>query len=159
MRMLRSENGLTFIEVLIAMIIMTILATAILPMAEVTVKRTKEIELQRALREMRNAIDRYNADFEKAKAEKKITVAIDESGYPEELDDLISGKEWGDLYPSPRKYLRRIPKDPFDRYDDGWGLRSYKDDSDSTSWGGDDIYDVYSQGDGTALDGTFYITW
>ena len=128
-------------------------------MAEVTVKRTKEIELQRVLREMRSAIDRYKTDFEKAKFEKKITVSIDETGYPEELDDLVRGKEWGDLYPSPRKYLRRIPKDPFDRYGDGWGLRSYDDDPDTTSWGGNDVYDVYSQSDGTALDGTQYITW
>ena len=157
--MLRSEKGLTFIEILIAMIIMSILAAAILPMAEVTVKRTKEIELQRVLREMRSAIDRYKTDFEKAKFEKKITVSIDETGYPEELDDLVRGKEWGDLYPSPRKYLRRIPKDPFDRYGDGWGLRSYDDDPDTTSWGGNDVYDVYSQSDGTALDGTQYITW
>ena len=157
--MLRSEKGLTFIEVLIAMIIMSILAAAILAMAEVTVKRTKEIALQRALREIRSAIDRYSVDFEKAKSEKKITVSIDETGYPEELEDLVNGKEWGDLYPTPRKYLRRIPKDPFDRYDEGWGLRSYKDDPDSTVWGGDDIYDVYSQSDGTALDRTYYITW
>ena len=157
--MLRSEKGLTFIEVLIAMIIMSILAAAILPMAEVTVKRTKEIALQRALREIRSAIDRYSVDFEKAKSEKKITVSIDETGYPEELEDLVNGKEWGDLYPTPRKYLRRIPKDPFDRYDEGWGLRSYKDDPDSTVWGGVDIYDIYSQSDGTALDGTYYITW
>ena len=157
--MLRSEKGLTFIEILIAMIIMAILASAILPMAEVTVKRTKEIELQRSLREMRSAIDRYKADFDKAKAEKKITVSIDENGYPEELEDLVNGKEWGDLYPTPRKYLRRIPKDPFDKYDEGWGLRAHSDDTDSTVWGGNDIYDVYSQSDGTALDGTLYITW
>ena len=157
--MYQSEKGLTFIEILIAMIIMGILAAAVVPMAEVTVKRTKEIELQRSLRELRSAIDRYKEDYEKAKAEKKITVSIDESGYPEELEDLVNGKEWGDLYPSPRKYLRRIPQDPFDRYDEGWGFRSYKDDPDSTVWGGDDIYDVYSQNDGTALDGTYYNTW
>ena len=157
--MYQSEKGLTFIEIMIAMIIMGILAAAVVPMAEVTVKRTKEIELQRALREIRSAIDRYKEDYEKAKAEKKITVSVDESGYPEELEDLVNGKEWGDLYPSPRKYLRRIPKDPFDRYDEGWGFRSYKDDPDSTIWGGDDIFDVYSQNDGTALDGTYYNTW
>ena len=157
--MLRSEKGLSFIEILIAMIIMSILAAAILPLSEVTVKRTKEIELQRSLRNIRSAIDHYHEDYEKAKAEKKITVSVDESGYPEELNELVSGKEWGDLYPTPRKYLRRIPKDPFDRYDEGWGLRSYKDDPDSTVWGGDDIYDVYSTSDCTALDGTYYQTW
>ena len=157
--MLRSEKGLSFIEILIAMVIMSILAAAILPLSEVTVKRTKEIELKRSLRNIRSAIDRYHEDYEKAKAEKKITVSVDESGYPEELDELVSGKEWGDLYPTPRKYLRRIPKDPFDQYDEGWGLRSYKDDPDSTVWGGDDIYDVFSTSDGTALDGTYYQTW
>lgn len=159
MNRLHSEQGLTFLEILIAMIIMSILAAAILPMAEVTVKRTKEIELQRSLREIRSAIDRYHADFEKAKTEKKIITAVDENGYPEELEDLVKGKEWGDLYSTPRKYLRRIPKNPFDKYEEGWGLRSYTDDFDSTVWGGDDIYDIYSTSDGTALDGTYYQTW
>jgi general secretion pathway protein G len=157
--MLRCEKGLTFLEILIAMIIMSILAAAILPLSEVTVKRTKEIELQRSLRTIRTAIDRYHEDFEKAKAEKKIIVSVDENGYPEELEELVSGKEWGDLFSTPRKYLRRIPKDPFDKYDEGWGLRSYKDDPDSTVWGGDDIYDVYSTSDAVALDGTYYNTW
>jgi general secretion pathway protein G len=157
--MFLSEKGLTFLEILIAMIIMAILAAAILPMSEVTVKRTKEIELQRALREIRSAIDLYHEDFEKAKVNNKIIVSIDDSGYPEELEDLVEGKDWGDLYPVPRKYLRRIPKDPFDRYDEGWGLRSYTDPPDSMSWGGDDVYDVYSRSDDTALDGTSYQTW
>jgi len=156
---LHREEGLTLIELVIAMAILAILASAVLPLAEVTVKRTKEIELQRALREVRNAIDAYKADYEKAKAEKKIIISIDESGYPEELEDLVNGKEWGDLYPYPRKYLRRIPKDPFDKYDEGWGLRSYKDDPDSTVWGGDDIFDIYSQSDGIGLDGTDYSSW
>ncbi len=161
--MLRSvfsnEKGLTLIELVIALAILAVLASAVLPLTEVTVKRTKEIELQRALRNIRSAIDAYKADFEKAKTEKKIITAVGETGYPEELEVLVTGKEWGDLYPFPRKYLRRIPKDPFDKYDEGWGLRSYKDDPDSTVWGGDDIYDVYSQSDGIALDGSEYRTW
>ena len=154
-----NETGLTLIELVIALAILAVLASAVLPLAEVTVKRTKEIELQRALRDIRSAIDAYKADFDKAKSEKKIITSIDETGYPEELETLVEGKEWGDLYPYPRKYLRRIPKDPFDRYDEGWGLRSYKDDPDSTVWGGDDVYDVYSQSDGIALDGTEYRNW
>lgn len=161
--MLRSvfsnEKGLTLIELVIALAILAVLASAVLPLTEVTVKRTKEIELQRALRNIRSAIDAYKADFEKAKTEKKIITAVGETGYPEDLEVLVTGKEWGDLYPFPRKYLRRIPKDPFDKYDEGWGLRSYKDDPDSTVWGGDDIYDVYSQSDGIALDGSEYRTW
>lgn len=154
-----NEKGLTLIELIIALAIMAVLASAVLPLTEVTVKRTKEIELQRALRNIRSAIDAYKNDFEKAKAEKKIITAVGETGYPEELEVLVTGKEWGDLYPLPRKYLRRIPKDPFDKYDEGWGLRSYKDDPDSTVWGGDDIFDVYSQNDGIALDGSEYRTW
>ena len=157
--MFDNEKGVTLIELVIALAILAVLASAVLPLAEVTVKRTKEIELQRSLRDIRSAIDAYKSDYEKAKAEKKIITSIDETGYPEELEDLINGKEWGDLYSVPRKYLRRIPKDPFDQYDEGWGLRSYKDDHDSTSWGGDDIFDVYSQSDGIALDGTEYSTW
>jgi len=161
--MLRSvfsnEKGLTLIELVIALAILAVLASAVLPLTEVTVKRTKEIELQRALRNIRSAIDAYKVDFEKAKTEKKIITAVGETGYPEELEVLVTGKEWGDLYPLPRKYLRRIPKDPFDKYDEGWGLRSYKDDPDSTVWGGDDIYDVYPQNDGIALDGSEYRTW
>jgi general secretion pathway protein G len=156
---IKSEKGLTLIELVIALAILAVLASAVMPLTEVTVKRTKEIELQRALRDIRSAIDAYKADYDRAKAEKKIITGVDETGYPEELEILVEGKEWGDLYPHPRKYLRRIPKDPFDRYDEGWGLRSYKDDPDSTVWGGDDVFDVYSQSDGIALDGTEYRNW
>ena len=155
----RNEQGLTLVELVIAMAVMAILASVVLPLSEVTVKRTKEIELQRALRDIRNAIDAYKDDYDKAKAENKIITSIDETGYPEELEVLVEGMEWGDLYPHPRKYLRRIPKDPFDKYDEGWGLRSYKDDADSFVWGGGDVYDVYSQSDGIALDGTEYRNW
>ena len=154
-----NQQGLTLIELVIAMAILAILAAAVLPLAEVSVKRSKEIELQRALREIRNAIDAYKADYDEAKEKNKIITSVGETGYPEELEDLVDGKEWGDLYPNPRRYLRRIPKDPFDKYDEGWGLRSYKDDPDSTVWGGDDVFDVYSQSDGIALDGTEYSTW
>jgi len=157
----RNEQGLTLIELVIALAILAVLASAVLPLAEVTVKRSKEIELQRALRDIRNAIDAYKADYDKAKTktEKKIITSVGETGYPEELEVLVEGKEWGDLYPYPRKYLRRIPQDPFDQYDEGWGLRSYKDDPDSSVWGGDDVYDVYSQSDGIGLDGTEYRNW
>ncbi len=153
------ERGLTLIELVIALAILAVLAAAVLPMAEMTVKRTKEIELRRSLRILRTAIDEYKADYEKAKTEKKIITAINETGYPEELEDLLKGDDWGGMYPFKRRYLRRIPRDPFDEYDLGWGLRSYADDPDSTVWGGDDVYDVYSQSDGVGLDGTSYNTW
>lgn len=155
----RGQRGLTLLEILIAMAILGVLATAILPMAEVTVTRTKELELHRSLRLIRTAIDEYKADYDKAKAGHKIITSIDETGYPKSLDELVEGKDWGDLYPYPRKYLRRIPKDPFDTSGEGWGLRSYTDAPDSTVWGGQDVYDVYSQSSAIGLDGTAYNTW
>lgn len=142
-----------------AISILAVLATAVIPMAQVTATRGKELELRRSLREIRMAIDNYKADFDKAAAEKKIITAIDETGYPESLEVLMEGSDWGGLYPYKRKYLRRLPKDPFDEYDEGWGLRSYKDDPDSTFYSGGDIYDVYSQSLRRSLDGTPYNTW
>jgi len=157
--MMKGQRGLTLLEMILAMAILAVLATAVLPMAEVTVTRSKELDLRRSLRDIRTAIDNYKADFDRAVEEKKIIAAINETGYPESLELLVEGDDWGGLYPHKRKYLRRIPKDPFDAYDEGWGLRSYKDDPDSTFYGGDDIFDVYSQSQRTALDGTPYNTW
>ena len=156
---LKNKSGLTLIELVIAMAILAILAATVIPLSEVTVTRTKELDLRRALREIRTALDEYKTDYDKAVAEKKIFVTIGKSGYPEELEQLLGGNDWGGLYPFKKKYLRRIPKDPFDRYNDGWGLRAYIDDADSTVWGGDDVYDVYSQSDDIALDGTYYREW
>jgi len=153
------HKGLSLIELIVTMAILAVLASAVLPMAEVTVKRTREIELQRSLRIVRNAIDAYKADFDRAVAEKKIIVSINDTGYPESLEVLLEGKDWGGLYPFKKRYLRRIPKDPFDRYNEGWGLRSLEDDPDSTVWGGDNVYDIYSQSDAIGLDGTPYNTW
>ena len=154
-----SSSGLSLLEMVIALAILAVLAATVIPVAEVSVKRTKELELRRSLRTMRTAIDEYKSDFDRAVREKKITPEIDETGYPEELEELVEGSDWGGLYRFKRKYLRRIPRDPFDRYDEGWGLRAYADEPDSTVYGGGDIYDVFSQSDGIALDGTPYNTW
>lgn len=153
------QRGLTLIELIIALAILGILAAAALPMAELAVARGKELELRRSLREIRSAIDAWKADYDKAVEEKKIIASINATGYPESLEVLVEGNDWGGLYPFKRKYLRRIPVDPFDEYDAGWGLRSYKDDPDSTVYGGEDVYDVYSQSTRLALDGTPYNTW
>jgi general secretion pathway protein G len=153
------QRGLTLLELIIALVILGILAAAALPMAEVAATRNKELELRRSLREMRSAIDAWKADFDKAVADKKIIPSINESGYPESLEKLVEGNDWGGLYPYKRKYLRRIPVDPFDEFEEGWGMRSYKDDPDSTVYGGEDLYDVYSQSTRRALDGTYYNTW
>lgn len=156
---LRSCAGLTLIELVITLAILAVLASAVLPMAEVTAKRTKEIELRRDLRIIRTAIDAYKTDYEKAKSEKKIITSINESGYPESLETLLEPTDWGGLFSVKKRYLRRIPRDPFDRYDEGWGLRAVEDDPDSTVWGGDNVYDIYSQSDAIGLDGTPYSSW
>ena len=156
---LRNYKGLTLIELVIAMAILAILASIVIPMTEVTVTRTKELELRHTLRDIRSAIDAYKKDYDKAVAEKKIFVTLGKSGYPEELEKLVKGNDWGGLYPFKKKYLRRIPSDPFDRNKDGWGLRAYNDASDSTVWSGDNVYDVYSQSEDMALDGTYYREW
>ncbi|MEZ4598981.1 MAG: type II secretion system protein [Syntrophotaleaceae bacterium] len=155
----KNAEGITLVELIVAVSIMSILAAAVLPMAEVTVQRTKELELRRALRIMRTAIDDYKKDYDKAVQEKTIIPTVNETGYPEELEDLVEGSDWGGLFPFKKRYLRRIPQDPFDEYEQGWGLRAYKDEPDAYSWGGGDIYDVYSQSDRTALDGTPYRSW
>lgn len=153
------RRGLTLIELLITVTLLGILASAVLPLAEVTVQRTRELELRRALRSIRMAIDLYKEDYDRAVQERKILPDVDKTGYPENLEELVSGKDWGGLYAFPRRYLRRIPRDPFDRDELGWGLRSYRDDPDATTWGGKDVYDVYSQSEQLALDGTPYNSW
>ncbi len=147
------------IELVIAMAVLAILASVALPLSELTVQRTKELELRRSLRQIRTALDDYKNDYDNAVEQKKIAVVIGETGYPKELQDLLVGTDWEGLYPYPKKYLRRIPQDPFDQWDDGWGMRSYQDDNESSYWGGEDIYDVYSQSDEIALDGTTYRDW
>jgi general secretion pathway protein G len=155
----RRQKGLTLIELVVATAILAILASAVLPLSQAVMRRTSELELRRNLRTLRSAIDNYKEDFDRAVKEKKIIPAINETGYPKSLEELVEGKDWGGLYPYKRKYLRRIPGDPFDEYDEGWGLRSYADDPDSTVYGGEDVYDVYSRSTATAMDGSLYNEW
>lgn len=155
----RDNAGLTLIEVIIVMTILAILSSAVIPLAATTVRRTREIELRRSLREMRTAIDQYKIDYDRAVKEKKIIPTLGDSGYPKELEDLVNGADWGDLYPFKRKYLRRVPRDPFDVNAEGWGMRSMADDPDSQSWGGEDVFDVFSLSTEIGLDGTPYNTW
>jgi len=156
---LPTSAGLTLIELVIAIAVLSLLASVAMPLAEVTVTRTKELELRRSLREVRSAIDAYKDDYDQAVKEKKIFEVVGKSGYPEELMVLVNGSEWGGLYPYKKKYLRRLPRDPFDRDKNGWGLRSYADAPDSTIWGGKDVYDIFTQHDGVALDGSSYRDW
>lgn len=146
--------GFTLIELIVTISILSILATGILPLSQVTYRRTKEIELRRNLRVIRDAIDGYK----KLADEKKIRVDADSSGYPGTLELLVTGVALKGPVPKKAKFLRRIPKDPMT--DDGeWRLRSYEDEADSSVWGGQDVYDVHSKSERQALDGTYYREW
>jgi general secretion pathway protein G len=161
-----AEAGMTLIELIVATGILLILASAALPYARATVRSAKEAELRRALREMRDAIDRYKDAADK----NQIRVSADSNGYPPDLDTLVKGvtlaspggspigSQSGSQTPKRIRFLRRIPVDPMTGQAD-WGLRSDQDDLDSTSWGGQNVFDVYSRSTATASDGTRYSDW
>jgi general secretion pathway protein G len=150
-RVFRSARGLTLIELIIAIAIIGLLAGAAVPIVRVRVKRDKEIELRRDLWEMRDAIDRYKDAADRGAFQTK----VDSLGYPPDLQTLVDGV---DVQGKKVRFLRRIPVDPMTGNTD-WGLRSNQDDPDSTSWGGQNVFDVYTKSDGTGLDGTKYNTW
>ncbi len=153
--------GFTLIEMIITLSLVAVLALSALPLGKMAVKRQNEIELQRALRLMREAIDAYK----KLADAKKIEVEDDAEGYPPTLEALVEGVEVREKdnqgQPGARKtvkFLRRIPQDPMTGSAD-WGLRSYQDDFDSDVWGEENVYDVYTKSPAKALDGTFYKDW
>ena len=149
------EAGLTIIELIVASAILSILSMMVLPVARVQIRRAQEKELRIALREIRTAIDKYK----EASDTKVIQVELGSEGYPEDLEVLVEGV---DLVNSPEKkklrFLRRIPRDPMTNSTE-WGKRAIQDEPDSTSWGGENVFDVYSTAPGTALDGTNYSEW
>jgi general secretion pathway protein G len=148
--------------------ILSILAAIVLPSAQLISKRNKEIELRRDLRMIRNAIDDYKKTNDRlVEDNKKIKgLAKDDtgSGYPKTLDVLVEGHDFGGLEKEPKKFLRRVPCDPFSTdktapCKESWGLRSYTDKPDSSQWGQEDVYDVYSKSEEEAIDGTKYKDW
>lgn len=155
-------GGLTLIELLVTLLILSILAAAALPYAEVTVRRDKELELRRALREVRSAIDAFREDWQAGKI-SKLSDAVSEDGYPKNLHVLIEGVDTGQAKGGKRKYLRRVPRDPFaaagKAAEEGWVMRGYQDEPDTAIWNGRDIYDIRSASEKTALDGTRYKDW
>ena len=149
-----SGRGFTLVELIAAITIILILTTVALPMARVQVRRTQEMELRRALREMRQAIDRYKDFADRG----MIPTKADSFGYPPDLETLVKGVPLKGAATAKYKFLRRIPVDPLTGQTD-WGLRAMQDDPDSRSWGGGNVFDVYSKSQGTALDGTRHADW
>lgn len=145
------ESGLTLVELIITIAILSILASVALPIARFQVKREKERELRRDLWEMRDAIDKYKDAADRG----GFQVKADTLGYPSDLQTLVDGV---DVQDKKVRFLRRIPTDPLTGQAD-WGMRSNQDDPDSDSWGGQNVFDVYSKSLGTALDGTKYSSW
>jgi general secretion pathway protein G len=180
---------MTLIELVIACGILLVLSSAALPIAQMTVKRQREAELRRDLREMRDAIDRYKDAADK----NLIRIEVGSQGYPPDLDTLVSGVtvsiggtsqagvsaaavaavsgtaqvgalpsqssgQSATVVPSKVRFLRKIPADPTTGKAE-WGLRAVQDDPDSRSWGGHNVFDVYSLSTGTAIDGTNYADW
>ncbi len=164
------NNGITLVELLVTVAIVGILAAAVLPLTRNTVKRTKEMELRSNLRILRGAIDAFRKDClpgTPGTGTVKLSTdycKADRDYYPESLEQLTEPLMLAGAGDKTRKYLRRIPRDPMMPLSspdtpNNWGLRSYKDEPDSTEWGGDNVFDVYSKSDAVALDGSKYNTW
>src|SRR5208282_400192 len=154
----RAEAGMTLIELIVATGILLVLAGAALPYARATVRSAREAELRRDLREIRAAIDRYKDAADK----NQIRVSADSLGYPPDLQTLVKGVTLATVGGSQTqkriRFLRRIPLDPMTGNAD-WGLRSNQDDLDSNSWGGQNVFDVYSRSTARSSDGTPYSAW
>lgn len=147
----KGEAGVTLIELIIVVTMLSILAAAAVPLATIQVKRSKERELRRDLWEMRRAIDAYKDAADLGLIQTK----VDSINYPPDLQTLVDGV---DIKDKKVRFLRRIPTDPMTGSTD-WGLRSNQDDADSDSFGGQNVFDVYTKSNGTALDGSKYDTW
>ena len=143
--------GFTLIELIVATAILAILTTMALPLARVSIKREKEHELRYDLWQMRDAIDRYKDAADRGAFQTK----VGSEGYPPDLQTLVDGIDVGG---KKVRFLRKIPVDPMTGNTD-WGLRSMQDDPDSDSWGGQNVFDVYTKSQGTAMDGTKYKEW
>ena len=163
--------GMTLMELILACAILLVLSSAALPIVRTTVVRQRESELRRDLREMRNAIDRYKDAADR----NLIRTEVGSEGYPPDLETLVTGVEMSaggtpvvGIAPSQTgqsgsdvgkvRFLRKILVDPTTGHPD-WGLRSVQDEPDSRSWGGHNVFDVYSLSNGTSLDGTKYADW
>src|SRR5436190_6076597 len=154
-------NGFTLLEIIIVITVLSVLTAAVIPMVRNSVKRQREEDLRLALRQLRQAIDRYKDYSDRTQGGAIPLEWKTQSGYPKELKILVDGFIPANVVGTSGarvRFLRRLPEDPITGNTD-WGMRSYKDEPTSTSWGGDDVFDVFSQSDGTALNGTKYKDW
>ncbi|HET9364875.1 MAG TPA: type II secretion system protein [Candidatus Angelobacter sp.] len=151
-RRIAGQRGVTLLEMIVVITILLILMGAAVPVMKVTVRRQREVDLRRALWEMRTAIDRYKDAADR----NAFQVKLGTEGYPPDLDTLVNGVEIAGG--KKLRFLRHIPIDPMTGNKD-WGMRSMQDDPDSDSWGGQNVFDVYSKSSGTGLDGTKYKDW
>jgi general secretion pathway protein G len=161
---MQNRRGFTLLEIIIVITVLSILTAAAIPMVRNSVRRQREEELRIALRQLRQAIDRYRDYYDRNPAAIPLELQTTEtrlSHCPPNLEILVEG-----FYPAnvvgtsgaKVRFLRRLPEDPMTGSTE-WGKRAYKDEADSTSWGGGDIFDVFSKSDGTALNGTKYKDW
>ena len=161
---IQNHHGFTLLEIIIVITILSILTAAAVPMVRNSVKRQREEDLRIALRQLRQAIDQYRDFYDRNPAAIPLelqTTETRQSHCPPNLEVLVEG-----FFPAnvvgtsgaKKRFLRRLPEDPITGSTD-WGMRAYKDEPDATSWGGGDVFDVFSKSDGTALNGTKYKTW
>jgi len=156
--MKRGEHGFTFLELVIVTAILMILASTIMPMTQVTAQRQREVELRRSLREIRTAIDKFKDAVDQGQI-PTTELEPGNEGYPPDLETLVNGvSAANDATGRKLKFLRKIPIDPMTNSTD-WGKRAYQDRPDSQSWGGKNVFDVYTTYKGTGLDGTKYQDW
>jgi general secretion pathway protein G len=146
------QSGVTLLEMIVVVTILLILMGAAMPVLKVSVRRQREVELRRDLWEMRAAIDRYKDAADKNAFQQK----LGSEGYPPDMDTLVNGVEIAGG--KKLRFLRRIPVDPMTGNTD-WGLRSMQDDPQSDSWGGQNVFDVYTKSTGIGLNGTKYKDW
>jgi len=149
-----ADYAFTFVELMASITILLLLTTVALPLARIEIQRAKEVELRRDLQEMRQAIDRYKDLAQQG----VIQVKADTFGYPVDLQTLVDGITRRGTATGKYRFLRRVPIDPMTGAAD-WGMRSMQDDADSQSWGGQNVFDVYSKSQGIAFDGTKYSDW
>ncbi len=150
-----AQRAFTLMELLITCTVLMILASAVIPMAKNGIKRQKELELRRDLREMRMAIDAYKLAVDQQRIKPP---PPENMGYPESLDLLVEGAQANGSLTGKIRFLRRVPVDPFTGHSE-WGLRSINDEANSTSWGGGNVFDVYSQARGTGMNNIAYSHW